>query len=689
MNQCGKFLAAVFFSATWIYSALSAPVEVWVGGDDFLVGFDWKGAQVFRTGDTQKAPKAVRGMTIGPDGGIYVCVLGLDKITHYDREGQFLGDFCTEVASPQSCRFGPDGNLYVAELKTHTIIKIDNSTREVKGVFADVNAATGNPAGGAQPMDLAFGPDRKLYVSAHATSQVLRFDGRTGAFETAVLTERDGLDGPQGMVFGSDGGLYVTSSGTNQVLRFDLSTETTRVFAASPMKARNNVQWPVFGPDGHLYVAMDLGLQVVRFHGETGEFMDVFARFEFADRPRAVLAVARKPLVVHTVDGVKIQGAIRGIHDGHLVIVPQSRDALLDLPDRTIALIDVEVIDFPGQGSPDPKDPPQHWRVLLTGGDRLPGELIGWSEDGVELQLDLGNGPGEGVTIDASHLRALWHMVGDRFDADREMGAKPGDRDVLYAMSKNGKIQAVEGSLRGFHERRLSFEYNGQVRQVGLERVVGIVFAAPKQAAATTRFHQVFALRSGDRVSGQLVAVDEDGALKITTPWGGLLSLPRSTIAKMKTANGRLIHLTELEPIRVEETPYFDRMLSYRVDRSLTGGPLRLQDGKHARGIAVHSRTILDYDLGGRWESFRAKVGFQQPEGRRGRCAIRVLGDGKVLFDIEDACGDQDPIPVDLKITGVKILSLSVDFGEDQDVADRVVWAEPRLVRGAVESLGD
>jgi hypothetical protein len=32
-------------------------------------------------------------------------------------------------------------------------------------------------------------------------------------------------------------------------------------------------------------------------------------------------------------------------------------------------------------------------------------------------------------------------------------------------------------------------------------------------------------------------------------------------------------------------------------------------------------------------------------------------------------------------VSGVKTLSLEVDFGRGQDVGDRVVWANPRLLR--------
>jgi hypothetical protein len=91
---------------------------------------------------------------------------------------------------------------------------------------------------------------------------------------------------------------------------------------------------------------------------------------------------------------------------------------------------------------------------------------------------------------------------------------------------------------------------------------------------------------------------------------------------------------------------------------------------------------VLRYDIGRKYEKFRAKLGFQQPEGKGGRVAVRVLGDNdKVLHEIADARGDQPPADLDLNVAGVSRLTLEVDFGAEQDVGDRFVWADARLLR--------
>ena len=41
----------------------------------------------------------------------------------------------------------------------------------------------------------------------------------------------------------------------------------------------------------------------------------------------------------------------------------------------------------------------------------------------------------------------------------------------------------------------------------------------------------------------------------------------------------------------------------------------------------------------------------------------------------------EKPVPVEVPVKGAKQLRLEVDFGEDEDVGDRVIWANARLYR--------
>jgi hypothetical protein len=89
----------------------------------------------------------------------------------------------------------------------------------------------------------------------------------------------------------------------------------------------------------------------------------------------------------------------------------------------------------------------------------------------------------------------------------------------------------------------------------------------------------------------------------------------------------------------------------------------------------------LTYALDGRFESLQATLGFEESAAGLGRAACRVLGDGRELFAEADLRGDADPRPLSVDVSGVATLTIEVDFGEAEDVGDRVVWGNARLFK--------
>ena len=53
-----------------------------------------------------------------------------------------------------------------------------------------------------------------------------------------------------------------------------------------------------------------------------------------------------------------------------------------------------------------------------------------------------------------------------------------------------------------------------------------------------------------------------------------------------------------------------------------------------------------------------------------------MLGDGRELLAEPDLRSSGEPLAVEVSIAGVKELSLVVDFGEEEDTGDRVIWAD-------------
>jgi uncharacterized protein (TIGR03437 family) len=285
----------------------------------------------------------------------------LNVLDYDEKTGAYIGVFNKggNLMGPEALTFGPDGNLYVADRVSNTVVSFDGKT----GAFLKNFVAAGS-GGLAGPRDLAFGPDGELYVSSNDNDEVLVYDGTTGAF-LRVFVKTPNLS-PRGIAF-QNGNLFLSSENMNQVLQYSLSGTLLGVFAndstiSSPREivfgadgnlylsmvasgpatngvlqingttgalirvfANTGLNYPrglAFGPDGNLYVANGDGNDVVRFSGSTGVYMDIFSNGGVLSFPSGVAFTPRvvppPPTINSAVNGASF---VSGISPGALATI--------------------------------------------------------------------------------------------------------------------------------------------------------------------------------------------------------------------------------------------------------------------------------------------------------------------------------------------------------------------------------
>ncbi len=176
--------------------------------------------------------------------------------------------------NPVGLAFGPDRNLYVTSYGDGRILRFNPFTGAALGTFIPKGSG-----GMSEPITMAFGPDRNLYVvtGGIGTGEIRRYNGRTGApMGLFVPHGRSGLTDPGDIAFGRDGNLYVTNNSANEILRFNGKTGAALgTFVPPGSGGLKNPQNIAFGPDGDLYAGGDSG--VLQFSGKTGAFVRIFA----------------------------------------------------------------------------------------------------------------------------------------------------------------------------------------------------------------------------------------------------------------------------------------------------------------------------------------------------------------------------------------------------------------------------
>ena len=122
---------------------------------------------------------------------------------------------------------------------------------------------------------------------------------------------------------------------------------------------------------------------------------------------------------------------------------------------------------------------------------------------------------------------------------------------------------------------------------------------------------------------------------------------------------------------------------AHRVNQSVGGGPLVLDKKTYDVGLGLNSFSHLEYKLDGQYKTFVATAGIDDAVRPAGNATLTILGDGKELCKPMDLTGkDEHPVELRLDLSGVKVLTIQVDYGPDKvAVGDHVDIVGARLVK--------
>jgi len=271
-------------------------------------------------------------------------------------------------------------------------------------------------------------------------------------------------------------------------------------------------------------------------------------------------------------------------------------------------------------------------------------------------------------------------------------------QDRLLAVDEEGNPVPVAGTIRSIRldapERRadwaggdweelragqLVFTWNQQDRTLPITQVrllrLAATAAAPAEAAG-----RVFC-SDGSTVRFDTLTA-EGGLLTVTSPELGELSLVRTDVVRVEFHSDRVTYLSDLDPTGVVEHGLMDHTFSYRANQAVSGQAISLDGRTYDRGLGLHSHCELTYSLGGDYAVFAATVGIDDAVRPNGDATLTILADGQPLGEPVRLTGQTRAQRLRLDVADVDVLTIRVDFGEDQlDVSDHVDLAEARLIR--------
>lgn len=199
---------------------------------------------------TKAAFKEPHSIQFGPDGALYVCDIGNNRIRRIDPHTGIVTTFAgtgqkmptpdgakfatSPLHGPRAIDFDANGNLWVALREGNSVYRLDLKTgiaRHVAGTGKKGFTGNGGPALAATlsgPKGLSVGPDGAVYLADTESHSIRRIDPKSGSIALVAGTGQtgDGPDGPptacrlsrpHGIFVDADGTIFIGDTESNKV----------------------------------------------------------------------------------------------------------------------------------------------------------------------------------------------------------------------------------------------------------------------------------------------------------------------------------------------------------------------------------------------------------------------------------------------------------------------------------------
>ncbi len=380
-------------------------------------------------------------------------------------------------------------------------------------------------------------------------------------------------------------------------------------------------------------------------------------------------------------DGPPVEGRIRQLGPSNRLVIDLDQPPAGGAPEPLSFSLD-RVVSLTRRGVDPAPSPPLGSLVLFPEGDRLRA-IIGPVEGNALTALPPALGDAATpIPLDAvlGILLAPPSAPGEAEALIRRIRTQPRQAEVLWLA--NGDL--ISGSLLELGSSVVKFEPENGPIGVPRSSVVALGFdpaLVSYDRPADPYLELTFTDGSRLGISNARV---EKGRLLATTRFGLEVAIGISAISRIHTRGGSVSYLSEYDEAASEFVGYLSpHPGTYGRDLTWDGHGLRLAGQPFDRGLGMLPRTLLAYRLDPRDHRFQALVGLDDRAGPRASVVFRVLVDGKERFTSPALSPRQAPIPIDVDLSGGRLLILVVEFGEAGDVQDSAIWAEARLIRKA------
>ncbi len=387
-----------------------------------------------------------------------------------------------------------------------------------------------------------------------------------------------------------------------------------------------------------------------------------------------VISATPPTFEVQTLDGRTILGSLAGLTADRLIVetdegrVSLEMEKLLGLTRREKPIAQASA--------------PGAWIELVDGSMIVAAQ---YTAEGEQARITLPDGQlieTPARSIRTVRLQADWQPVADQWTG---ILAKKHDGDVIV-VRKGDNLDYHQGVLRDVSDEVVQFQLDGEVLPIKRDKIYGFAY---RHAAGEALPGPICRLTDTFGSLWQVSKITLDDKLSWVTPTGLMLSKSPDIVAQIDFSQGKVVYLSDLKPESITWTPLFgmakilsswQQFYAPRQDRNFESNPLQLAGTEYGKGLAFHSRTEMVYRLPASYSRLKAVAGIDDSVRPHGNVRLVLRGDDKVLLDTP-ITGSDEPKSIDLDITGVRRLSILVDFGAQMDFGDNLDLCNARITK--------
>ncbi|MGH7223512.1 MAG: NPCBM/NEW2 domain-containing protein, partial [Gemmataceae bacterium] len=314
---------------------------------------------------------------------------------------------------------------------------------------------------------------------------------------------------------------------------------------------------------------------------------------------------AKHTAELHTLKGDVLKGDLANITDKEIVLKVGGKSVATPLPE-------ILKLDFPAVTAVKQLEG-KYSDIELTDGSRL--HCKEWSIKAKQVELKTMAGQQFKIPLSAV-ANILNNAQEEKYRKDWvERVARKRRRDAAVRITSD-TINSYEGTFGDADAEGKSIEFQTATGKKGtllFSVLHGLIFqreldpqAPPVLCKLYDRYHNFVMVSSVARTPAGLF---------VKTPSGARFDIAQELLTRLDYTLDKIAFLSRLEPSKVVQTSNFDFVDTYRRDKNLDNGPLRIYGATYTVGLALHAHTELEYNLRGDYREFHAVAGIDQSVG--------------------------------------------------------------------------